>query len=175
MRLLKSNSLFKLTNMYLIDDSQTSNISYAWNFLRSLFLEILSAVTLAMLIIPMTLAAFEHLAMFLIPLVMAVFFLLAVIIASFLISFCWNFLCWSTRPSVPSFSKTVAPSRSSSQYLTTRYYFTSSKKARLVKAPVVQRKEQEDSKLLHPFFFNRVYWWGKVASRFLYLKITNWK
>ena len=32
MRLLKSNSLFKLANMYLIDASQPSNISYAWNF-----------------------------------------------------------------------------------------------------------------------------------------------
>ena len=72
MRLLKSNSLFKLANMYLIDASQSSNISYALNFC-SLFLEILSAVTLAMLIIPMALAAFEHLAMFLIPLVKAVF------------------------------------------------------------------------------------------------------
>ena len=87
MRLLKSNSLFKLANMYLIDASQPSNLGYALNFC-SLFLEILSAVTLDMLIIPMALAAFEHLAMFLILLVMAVFCLLAVIIASFLISFC---------------------------------------------------------------------------------------
>ena len=32
MRILKSNSLLNLANSYLIDSSQPSNISYAWNF-----------------------------------------------------------------------------------------------------------------------------------------------
>ena len=38
MRILKSNSLLKLVNSYLIDSSQPSNISYAWNFGSLLFL-----------------------------------------------------------------------------------------------------------------------------------------
>ena len=52
MRLLKSNSLFKLANMYLIDASQPSNISYAWNFgsllAICLIVQIITGVTLAM-------------------------------------------------------------------------------------------------------------------------------
>ena len=54
----------------------------------------------------------------------------------------------STITSVPPFSKTVAPTRSSSQNLTKRYFYTrTTTKARLVKAPVVLPKEHEDYKL----------------------------
>ena len=51
MRILKSNSLLKLANSYLIDSSQPSNISYAWNFgsllAVCLVVQILTGVTLA--------------------------------------------------------------------------------------------------------------------------------
>lgn len=63
MRLLKSNSLFKLANMYLIDASQPSNISYAWNFgsllAICLIIQIFTGVTLAMHYNPSVSAAFD--------------------------------------------------------------------------------------------------------------------
>jgi group I intron endonuclease len=52
MRIFKSHPLLKLVNSYLIDSSQPSNISYAWNFgsllAVCLIIQILSGVTLAM-------------------------------------------------------------------------------------------------------------------------------
>jgi len=52
MRKLKSNSLLKLVNSYLIDTSQPSNISYLWNFgsllLVCLVIQVITGVTLAM-------------------------------------------------------------------------------------------------------------------------------
>ena len=52
MRLLKSHSLLKLANNYLIDATQPSNISYLWNFgsllLVCLVIQIITGVTLAM-------------------------------------------------------------------------------------------------------------------------------
>ena len=52
MRIFKSHPLLKLINSYLIDSSQPSNISYAWNFgsllAVCLIIQILSGVTLAM-------------------------------------------------------------------------------------------------------------------------------
>ena len=52
MRTLKSHPLLKLVNSYLIDASQPSNISYAWNFgsllLICLIIQIITGVTLAM-------------------------------------------------------------------------------------------------------------------------------
>ena len=52
MRILKSNSLLKLVNSYLIDASQPSNINYLWNFgsllLVCLVVQIITGVTLAM-------------------------------------------------------------------------------------------------------------------------------
>ena len=72
---------------------------------------------------------------------------LAVLIS---LNFLWQ--GWSPISSVPWFSKTVAPTRSSSQNLTKRYFYTrTTTKARLVKAPVVLPKEHEDSKL-SPYF-----------------------
>jgi len=51
MRILKSNSLLKLANSYLIDASQPCNISYAWNFgsllLVCLIIQIITGITLA--------------------------------------------------------------------------------------------------------------------------------
>ena len=52
MRIFKSHPLLKLVNSYLIDSSQPSNISYAWNFgsllAVCLIIQIISGVTLAM-------------------------------------------------------------------------------------------------------------------------------
>jgi len=52
MRILKSNSLLKLVNSYVIDTSQPSNISYLWNFgsllLVCLVIQVITGVTLAM-------------------------------------------------------------------------------------------------------------------------------
>lgn len=63
MRILKSNSLLKLANSYLIDSSQPSNISYAWNFgsllAVCLIVQIITGVTLAMHYNPSVLEAFN--------------------------------------------------------------------------------------------------------------------
>jgi len=63
MRILKSNSLLKLINYYLIDASQPSNISYAWNFgsllAVCLVVQIITGVTLAMHYSPSVLEAFN--------------------------------------------------------------------------------------------------------------------
>lgn len=63
MRKLKSNSLLSLVNSYLIDASQPSNISYAWNFgsllAVCLVIQILSGVTLAMHYNPSVAEAFN--------------------------------------------------------------------------------------------------------------------
>jgi ubiquinol-cytochrome c reductase cytochrome b subunit len=52
MRIIKSHSLLKLVNAYLIDASQPSNISYLWNFgsllAVCLIIQIVTGVTLAM-------------------------------------------------------------------------------------------------------------------------------
>jgi ubiquinol-cytochrome c reductase cytochrome b subunit len=52
MRIIKSHSLLKLANAYLIDASQPSNISYLWNFgsllAVCLIIQIVTGVTLAM-------------------------------------------------------------------------------------------------------------------------------
>ena len=52
MRILKSNSLLKLVNSYIVDTSQPSNISYLWNFgsllLVCLVIQVITGVTLAM-------------------------------------------------------------------------------------------------------------------------------
>jgi len=63
MRILKSNSLLKLVNSYLIDASQPSNISYLWNFgsllATCLIIQIVTGVTLAMHYNPSVLEAFN--------------------------------------------------------------------------------------------------------------------
>ena len=63
MRILKSHPLLKLVNSYLIDASQPSNISYAWNFgsllLICLIIQIITGVTLAMHYSPNVLEAFN--------------------------------------------------------------------------------------------------------------------
>lgn len=63
MRILKSNSLLKLANGYIIDSSQPCNISYAWNFgsllLVCLIIQIVTGVTLAMHYNPSVLEAFN--------------------------------------------------------------------------------------------------------------------
>ena len=63
MRVLKSNSLLKLVNSYLIDASQPSNISYLWNFgsllATCLIIQIVTGVTLAMHYNPSVLEAFN--------------------------------------------------------------------------------------------------------------------
>jgi len=63
MRILKSHPLLKLVNSYLIDASQPSNISYAWNFgsllLICLVIQIVTGVTLAMHYSPNVLEAFN--------------------------------------------------------------------------------------------------------------------
>jgi ubiquinol-cytochrome c reductase cytochrome b subunit len=63
MRILKSHPLLKLVNSYLIDASQPSNISYAWNFgsllLICLIIQIVTGVTLAMHYSPNVLEAFN--------------------------------------------------------------------------------------------------------------------
>jgi ubiquinol-cytochrome c reductase cytochrome b subunit len=63
MRILKSRPLLKLANSYIIDASQPSNISYAWNFgsllLICLIIQIVTGVTLAMHYSPNVLEAFN--------------------------------------------------------------------------------------------------------------------
>jgi ubiquinol-cytochrome c reductase cytochrome b subunit len=63
MRNLKSHPFLKLVNSYLIDASQPSNISYAWNFgsllLICLIIQIVTGVTLAMHYNPSVLEAFN--------------------------------------------------------------------------------------------------------------------
>jgi len=63
MRILKSHPLLKLVNSYLIDASQPSNISYAWNFgsllLICLIIQIITGITLAMHYSPNVLEAFN--------------------------------------------------------------------------------------------------------------------
>lgn len=63
MRIIKSHSLLKLLNSYLIDHSQPSNISYLWNFGSLLGLclgiQIITGVTLAMHYNPNVLEAFN--------------------------------------------------------------------------------------------------------------------
>jgi ubiquinol-cytochrome c reductase cytochrome b subunit len=63
MRNLKSHPILKLVNSYLIDASQPSNISYAWNFgsllLICLIIQIVTGVTLAMHYNPNVLEAFN--------------------------------------------------------------------------------------------------------------------
>jgi ubiquinol-cytochrome c reductase cytochrome b subunit len=63
MRILKSHPLLKLANSYIIDASQPSNISYAWNFgsllLICLIIQIVTGVTLAMHYNPSVLEAFN--------------------------------------------------------------------------------------------------------------------
>jgi len=63
MRILKSHSLLKLVNSYLIDSSQPSNISYLWNFgsllAFCLVIQIITGVTLAMHYNPNVLEAFN--------------------------------------------------------------------------------------------------------------------
>jgi ubiquinol-cytochrome c reductase cytochrome b subunit len=63
MRNLKSHPILKLVNSYIIDASQPSNISYAWNFgsllLICLIIQIVTGVTLAMHYNPSVLEAFN--------------------------------------------------------------------------------------------------------------------
>jgi ubiquinol-cytochrome c reductase cytochrome b subunit len=63
MRIIKSNSLLKLVNAYVIDASQPSNISYLWNFgsllAVCLIIQIITGVTLAMHYNPSVLEAFN--------------------------------------------------------------------------------------------------------------------
>ena len=63
MRILKSHSLLKLVNAYIIDASQPSNISYLWNFgsllAFCLVIQIATGVTLAMHYVPNVLEAFN--------------------------------------------------------------------------------------------------------------------
>jgi len=63
MRILKSHSLLKLVNAYVIDASQPSNISYLWNFgsllAVCLGIQIITGVTLAMHYNPNVLEAFN--------------------------------------------------------------------------------------------------------------------
>lgn len=63
MRILKSHPLLRLGNSYVIDSPQPSNLSYLWNFgsllAFSLFIQILTGVTLAMHYNPSVLEAFN--------------------------------------------------------------------------------------------------------------------
>ena len=63
MRVIKSHSLLKLINAYLIDASQPSNISYLWNFgsllAVCLIIQIVTGVTLAMHYSPNVTEAFN--------------------------------------------------------------------------------------------------------------------
>nr|QVV23922.1 apocytochrome b [Trichoderma cornu-damae] len=63
MRILKSHPLLKLVNMYIIDHSQPSNISYLWNFgsllALCLVIQIVTGVTLAMHYNPSVAEAFN--------------------------------------------------------------------------------------------------------------------
>jgi len=68
MRILKSNSLLRLVNSYVVDSPQPANISYLWNFgsllALCLIIQILSGVFLAMHFSPTVDLAFnsvEHL------------------------------------------------------------------------------------------------------------------
>ncbi len=63
MRILKSQSLLKLINHYIVDASQPANISYLWNFgsllAVCLIIQIISGVTLAMHYTPTIMEAFN--------------------------------------------------------------------------------------------------------------------
>lgn len=63
MRIIKSHSLIKLINSYLIDSSQPSNLSYLWNFgsllALCLVIQIITGTTLAMHYNPSILEAFN--------------------------------------------------------------------------------------------------------------------
>jgi len=63
MRILKSHSLLKLVNSYVIDSPQPSNISYLWNFgsllALCLIIQIITGVTLGMHYTPNVLEAFD--------------------------------------------------------------------------------------------------------------------
>jgi ubiquinol-cytochrome c reductase cytochrome b subunit len=63
MRILKSHSILRLINSYVIDVSQPSNISYLWNFgsllLICLIVQIITGITLAMHYSPNVLEAFN--------------------------------------------------------------------------------------------------------------------
>ena len=63
MRILKTHSLLKLANSYVIDASQPSNLSYLWNFgsllAVCLIIQIITGVTLAMHYSPNVLEAFN--------------------------------------------------------------------------------------------------------------------
>jgi ubiquinol-cytochrome c reductase cytochrome b subunit len=63
MRILKSNSLLKMVNSYVIDSPQPSNLSYLWNFgsllAFCLIIQIVTGVTLGMHYTPNVLEAFD--------------------------------------------------------------------------------------------------------------------
>ena len=63
MRILKSHSLLKMVNSYVIDSPQPSNISYLWNFgsllAVCLVIQIITGVTLGMHYTPSVLEAFD--------------------------------------------------------------------------------------------------------------------
>lgn len=63
MRILKSHSLLRLMNSYVVDSPQPSNISYLWNFgsllALCLIIQIITGVTLAMHYTPNVLEAFD--------------------------------------------------------------------------------------------------------------------
>ena len=63
MRILKSHSLLKMVNSYVIDSPQPSNISYLWNFgsllALCLIIQIITGVTLGMHYTPNVLEAFD--------------------------------------------------------------------------------------------------------------------
>ena len=63
MRILKSNSLLRIVNSYLIDSSQPSNLNYLWNFgsllAFSLFIQIVTGIALAMHYNPSVAEAFN--------------------------------------------------------------------------------------------------------------------
>ena len=63
MRILKSHSLLRLVNSYIIDASEPSNISYLWNFgsllALCLIIQIITGVTLAMHYSPSIAEAFN--------------------------------------------------------------------------------------------------------------------
>jgi ubiquinol-cytochrome c reductase cytochrome b subunit len=63
MRIIKSNSILKLVNAYIIDASQPTNISYLWNFgsllAVCLIIQIVTGVTLAMHFNPSVAEAFN--------------------------------------------------------------------------------------------------------------------
>lgn len=63
MRLIKSHSLLKMVNSYLVDSPQPSNISYLWNFgsllALCLVIQIITGITLSMHYSPSVLLAFD--------------------------------------------------------------------------------------------------------------------